>query len=358
MNKFTFPIDGPLRSFLLLIEWILALVCMQLAIVFIVKYRKHQERHKYIQDLACAFVFGGFSSLWYFIIIADYFADARSRELFIEFGTFFLSTCAFLFILFIEHNQKFFIMRYFFTTIYATIFGLKIVLLATSGATSRYIDWILLCIFAIFFVLFLIDLSRRMRSKREVKVTLSRTLSAFFSLAGGYMMTVDAVIDVAGIGARFIGSILQLGAFIAIAIQFLKLPPFSLLSWKQQIEALYIIDKSGICIFQKSFLPTSPSLDENLVSSAISSINYILQEMTDANARGISTIKKDKTITIFSSDVVNGAIISKDENYMIIENLKHFIQTFEAIYRRVLLDWNGDVAIFKPVKAMADKVFS
>lgn len=359
MIFFTFPIEGPLRPFTLLLEWILAFVCAELAIVFIMKYRKQQEKQKVTQDLGCAIIFIGFSTVWYFYIISDYYADVSSRDLFVNLGTISLSTCAFFFILFMEHNQKFFLMRYFFTVVYATILGLYFASFAISLDLAGVIDWILVAIFAIFFVFFLIDLSKRMRSKREVKVTLSRTLPAFISLAFGYILTIDVSLDMFGLSARLVGSILQLGAFIAIAIQFLKLPPFSLLSWKQQIEALYIIDKSGICLFQKSFLHISPNLDENLVSSAISSVNYILQEMTDTTAQGLSTIKKgDKAITIFSSELVNGAIISKDENYMISDNLRNFIQTFEAIYRYVVESWNGNAAIFKPVEAMADKVFS
>ncbi|HME52300.1 MAG TPA: hypothetical protein VKM55_08785 [Candidatus Lokiarchaeia archaeon] len=358
MMLFTFPIEGPLRPFTLLLEWILALVCAQLSIVFVMKYRKQQDRPKYTQDLGCAFVFIGFSLLWYFYIASDYYADVNSRDMFVSFGTTSLSTCAFFFILFVEHHQKFFLTRYFFTVVYLAVLCLYFVLLVINLEAAREIEWLLVGIFAIFFVVFLNDLSKRMRNKREVRVTLSRTLSAFLTLTCGYIMTIDTVIDLAGLVARLVGSILQLGAFIAIAIQFLKLPPFSLLSWKQQIEALYIIDKAGICLFQKSYLSNSTNLDENLVSSAISSVNYILQEMTDTTTQGLSAIKKgDKAITIFSSELVNGAIISKEENYMISENLSHFIQTFEAIYRRILGKWNGDTTIFGPVEAMADKVF-
>ena len=355
---YSFPIDGPIRPYTLLLEWILALVCAQLAIVFFMKYYKQQGGQRYTQDLGCAFVFMGFSLLWYCYIGSDYYADASSRELFVVVGTVSLSTCAFFFMLFIEHHQKFVVTRYFFSFMYAVILCLYIALIPNALTVAKDIEWLLVGLFAIFFVIFLRDLSKRMKSKREVNLTLSRMLPAFLSLACGYIMTVDAVLDIAGFAARFIGSILQLGAFIAIAVQFLKLPPFSLLSWKQQIETLYIMDKAGICLLQKSFLPDSKNLDENLVSSAISSVNYILQEMTDAKTQGVSTIKKgDRAITIFSSELVNGVIISKEENYMISDNLSRFIQTLEAIYRRVLGDWNGDTTIFGPVEAMADKVF-
>nr|MDO8087177.1 hypothetical protein [Candidatus Sigynarchaeum springense] len=60
----------------------------------------------------------------------------------------------------------------------------------------------------------------------------------------------------------------------------------------------------------------------------------------------------------FSSELVNGVVISKEENYLISYNLKNFIQTFEAIYRGVIATWNGDTKAFEPAAAMADKIFS
>lgn len=226
-----------------------------------------------------------------------------------------------------------------------------------SGA-ARAFDWVLVGFFAIFFLIFLIDLSSHMKSKRNTNVTLFKFIILFILLAASYILTTDAVIAALGMGVRVIGSVLQLGVFIMIVIQFLKIPPLALLNWKRQVEDIYISDKAGICLFQKSYNPASRKLDENLVSSAISSVNSILQEMTSAKEQGLSIIKKsDRTIAIFSSELVTGAIISKEENYMINDNLKHFIQTFEVIYHRILIDWNGDSRVFQPVEAIANKIF-
>lgn len=81
MLLFSFPIDDPLRPYSLFFEWILAFICAELGVVFIVKYRKQQESLKYMQELGYARVFLGFSLLWYFFIAGDYYAtDVNSRD--------------------------------------------------------------------------------------------------------------------------------------------------------------------------------------------------------------------------------------------------------------------------------------
>nr|MDO8110375.1 hypothetical protein [Candidatus Sigynarchaeota archaeon] len=359
MMLYAFPIDDPLRPFTLFFEWVLAFICFELGVVFIVKYKKHRET-KYKQELAYASIFLGFAILWFCFIPADYYAgNSVIRDYLTNTGFTALITGAFLFIFFTERQQKFFFKKYFFTLVYMGLWTIYIAYIFIDISVIDSLNWILVGVFGISFVLFLLDISKRMKTKRDVKVTMFRFMATFVVFACGYVLTIDVSLDLLGLRGRLVGSILLLGSFIAIALQFLRLPPFYMLDWKQQVEDIYVIDKAGVCLFQKSYTEKPKAVDDNLVTSALSSVNYILQEMTAAKTEGQSTLKKgDKNITIFTSELVNGVVISKEENYLISYNLKNFIQTFEAIYRRILMDWNGDSKVFQPAENIIDKIFS
>ncbi|MEX2728852.1 MAG: hypothetical protein Q6353_016465 [Candidatus Sigynarchaeum springense] len=371
MLFYAFPLSGPLRFPAMVLEWILAFICFELGVVFLVKYRRQQVSKKYKQELGHASLFFGFSALWFNFILGDYFLDdnlttpfliwqrGTPRDLATSVGYFSLIIGTLLFIIFIEQHQAVIFRRFTFTLVFSGLILLYLFVFFQDIEGTSYMNLALVVAFAVFFLTFLVDTSKRMKTRREVAWTLSRFLASFTSLGAGYVLTIDAALDVTGIAGRIVGGALQLAGFIGVTIMFLRLPPFSMLDWHKQIEALYVIDKSGVCLFQKSFLEKTKAVDDNLVSSAISSVNMIVKEMTAADERGMSTIKRgDKTITTFSSELVNGVIISKEENYLISENLKNFIQTFEAIYRGVITTWNGDNKVFEPAAAMADKIFS
>ncbi len=371
MLLYAFPIAGSLRFCALLLEWILAFVCSELGIVFVVKYRRQQVSKKYKHELGYAFLFLGFSALWFSYIVADYYMDASltapfffwphgsPRDLVLSIGYFGLMMGAYSFIIITERHRAVFFRRYLFTIVYGGLLVVYFVVFFLDIESTSNANLTLVIVFAVYFLGFLIDLSKRMKTRRGVTTTMSHFLSAFAVLACGYMLTIDIMLDVTGLVGRTVGSIMQLIAFVGITVQFLHLPPFATLDWHKQIEELYVIDKSGVCLFQKVFTGKEQAIDYNLVSSALASVNYILKEMTSTADKGQSTIKKgDRTITMFSSELVNGVVISKEENYLIDYNLKNFIETFEAIYRAVLAKWNGNNKVFEPAEAMAEKIFS
>ncbi|MBN2153441.1 MAG: hypothetical protein JW839_18445 [Candidatus Lokiarchaeota archaeon] len=370
LYAFPIPYSDPLRFYALLVEWILAFICFELGVVFIVKYRRQQFSKKYMQELGYASLFFGFSCLWFSFIVGDYFLDASTtspfliwprgspRDLAISIGYFSLVAGVLLFVFLIERHQAVLFRRFTFTIAFSGLVAIYVAVFIQDIEGTGYLNFLLVAVFAVFFLAFLVDLSKRMRTRRDVSSTLWRFLVSFSVLACGYVLTIDAMLDVTGLAGRTVGSALQLGSFIGITILFLRLPPFATLDWHKQIEDIYVIDKAGVCLFQKSFTAKQLTVDKNLASSAISTVNLILKEMTSADELGQSTIKRgDKAITVFSSELVTGVVISREENYLISYNLKNFIQTFEAIYRGVLATWNGDGSVFAPAEAMAEKIF-
>jgi hypothetical protein len=200
-----------------------------------------------------------------------------------------------------------------------------------------------------------------MQGSREVpKSLLAEYLGSFLGLILGFVFTFNVVVNFFGtFYVRLIGSCIQLGSFLLLFVFFLKLPPLSLLKWKQLIENVYILDKSGVCLFQKSYAVQESEIDDNLVTSALTTVSLLMQEMMDAGEKGISSIKKKgKIITLYSGKVVNGAVITEMDNKQIGYNLKNVIDTFEAIYYRIIIDWDGDNTVFKPVEQIIDTTFS
>ncbi|MHA1291407.1 MAG: hypothetical protein ACTSQJ_01920 [Promethearchaeota archaeon] len=136
----------------------------------------------------------------------------------------------------------------------------------------------------------------------------------------------------------------------------MSLPPFSEFDWKDEIEDIFIINRGGICLFHKSIETKTDLLDDNLISGAISSINVMIEELT--HDKGVSVInKKGKSIIIYPGKFVSGIIFSKKDLNNIKLVLKDFIERFETIYSNILIDWDGNIEIFKPIDTMAKKMF-
>ena len=96
--------------------------------------------------------------------------------------------------------------------------------------------------------------------------------------------------------------------------------------------------------------------DEDLISGAVTSVNLLLEELI--SDEGIVVInKKGKTIIIYPGSQTYGVIFCSDELYYIKVLLKRFIERFEAIYRNILLDWDGNIDIFNPSSTLVKEIF-
>ena len=367
-----FPISGDVRFPLLLLEWITAFTCLELGLVFFLKYKRFKGEKYSDQELGIGSLFVGFSLLWYFFIFSDYYANpadmapyliwSRGNEkmFFTNFGYFSLNIGVFLFIFFMERNNIYF-KKFLFTIIYSILTVIYFIAFFIDLGLTRNLSSIFYPVFIIFLIVFFLDLIRKMQGSRDVpKLLLAEYLGSFFGLIIGFIFTFNVVVSLFGtFYVRLIGSCIQLGSFLLLFVFFLKLPPLSLLKWRELIENVYILDKAGVCLFQKNYAVDESEIDDNLVTSALTTVSLLMQEMMDAGEEGISSIKKKgKIITLYSGKVVNGAVITEMDNKQIGYNLKNVIDTFEAIYYRIIIDWDGDNTVFKPVEQIIDTTFS
>ena len=95
-----FPITGQLRLPLLIMEWIYIITGFEISLIFLVRYFKQEKNLRNLQDIGYFSVFFGFSLMWFFFIIGDYYSSddivspflfwnqGSERALFLNFGYF------------------------------------------------------------------------------------------------------------------------------------------------------------------------------------------------------------------------------------------------------------------------------
>ena len=109
MLYFEFPITGPLRNSLILMEWIFIFLSFELGVLFLIKYKKSLKAIKNIQELSYAVLFFSYSLQWILFIIGDYYApDTETRIIVLTISYFTLMIGAFIFIFVIETQNIFF----------------------------------------------------------------------------------------------------------------------------------------------------------------------------------------------------------------------------------------------------------
>ena len=176
----------------------------------------------------------------------------------------------------------------------------------------------------------------------------------------GFLLTTDALRNVMKLEGRMFGIILQLIAVVILYYFFVKLPPFSEFDWQDKLKSLFLINNAGICLYYKIFNEQKELMDEQLISAALSSINIVLKEMTksEENIGGVSVIKKKgENVIIYQGKFISGVLYTTEElNFpKIVLNL--FVEKFEMLYQNILLDWKGDLDIFKPTEKIINEIF-
>ena len=200
-----------------------------------------------------------------------------------------------------------------------------------------------------------------MRNEEKAVKKLALNVPAFFAFMVGFILTMELVTDLTGLTFRVVGSLLQLISSVGISYFFLKIPAFSELDWKEKLEHLFIMSKGGVCQLETHFFHEKDSeeeMSEHLISSALASVNMMLQELTDSELEGLSVInKKGKIVNIYSSKYVTGVIISSDEYDPIKDSLEKFVTQFESIYQNVLENWDGNSEVFEPMNNVIKEMF-
>lgn len=366
-----FPIIGPLRFTSLVLEWICVFFSFELAMNFLIKYKKQPDQLKNSQDLGFFTLILGFSLMWFFFLMGDYYSTnfiispfllwsyGSYRSLFLNFGYISINIGALFFTFFMEKYKKFLFKRFFFTFCFLGQLLIYIIIFFINLEITNSISIDFWPLFLLFFIVYIRDLSKKAKKQEIVKRGALKMFFTILLIWGGFILSIDLVIDILGLIFRLIGIILQLIAIVLIFIFFRSIPPFFELEWEDKIENIYILNKNGAYLYHKSFIESTEVLDSHFITGALASVNIMLNEMIDTKEKGNSIIKKKgKILNIFSSEYITGVLISKEDLKFFRHNLKKLILKVEEIYKNALINWNGNVGVFFPVKNIIDDIFS
>ena len=173
--------------------------------------------------------------------------------------------------------------------------------------------------------------------------------------AFGYQLTTRFIVEIMGLSIRLVGDILQLVGLIFIALFLFSVPSFSEYEWRDQIDYISIMHKSGLFIYEKSF-KDKISMDESIITGTLTTIKMMLEEFGDTKSSSIIR-KKDRTFIIEPGRYIYGVLICDKE----LEALKHilskFIEKVEMIYDNILINWDGNLKVFRPIEDIANEFF-
>ena len=361
-----FPISGDLRLLLLIMEWIFITTGFEISLIFLVRFFKQEKSLRNLQDLGYFTLFFGFSLMWFFFIIGDYFVPdnivspfliwrkGSARAFFLNLGYFSMIYFTMIYLLCVEKYIVFLFKKYVFTTIFlicAILFSILFFIDITITQTVTYIYW---SSFLFFFAIYLIKFIKKSGAKTIL------LFSGFFLMIFGFGLTTDALIEVFGLEGRMIGAIIQLLSVVILSYFFLTLPPFSEFDWQDKIEAVFLVTEAGICIYYKVFSERKDLMDENLISAAITGINIMLRELSETGEQqdGISVLKKKgENVIIYQGKIIAGILYTSEELNFPKVVLKDFVDKFETLYYNILIKWDGVTEIFKPAETIANDLF-
>ncbi len=165
-----------------------------------------------------------------------------------------------------------------------------------------------------------------------------------------------------GISGRLIGDIIQLGGILMCAVAFFFLPSLDELNWVAKIQNLYVIYPNGLCLFSYNFekeqLSSQPSLESDLTTSVIVSINALARDVARREKSGIKVIRKENfTILLEFGDQCICALITSEEGLIIKKKIHQFCQAFEKQYAPILERWSGNTTQFESAQKLVKEVF-
>jgi len=363
-----FPIIGQLRMPLLIIEYTFMIICFELGIIYLIKYRKQKEEMKPLQIIGYASLFFSYSLMTLFFIIADYYTSdvietpfiiwrqGSVRAIFLNLGYFSLIIGVFLFIFVMENYKIYAFKKYFFTKCFLILIIIFSIFFFIDIQLTQNLALMFWPLFFLFLVIYIVDYVKIAKTNEKVILKELKILSIFLLLGFGFFLTTDASIGILGLGSRLIGSIIQLIAVVLLFFLFLSLP-LSELDWQGKIEEIWVLIKGGICLYHKNFKKKIEFVEEDLISGAIASVGMMLNELSTSKGKLSIIKKKGKAVYVFTSDYITAVLICKEELNIINFLLKKFVQKFEAIYYKVLIDFDGDKTIFTPVDSIVKEIF-
>jgi len=360
LSQVIFPIQGPFQEPLLIMEEIVIFFALEFGFLFLIKYKIKKEEISNLQEKAFSWFCLGYSLMYIVYIISDYYVeDSYIRLILLDFAYFIQMIFGLLFIYNMEKFQIFF-KKFLFTFIFIVFMILFVICafiaLEFVHTFSFFFSWI---IYIIFFFYYMIRVSTSKQMKkilRNFKWHLFQLYSGFFFLNIGYALTTYVISNLFGLIGRLIGAVFQIIGLIFLSLYFLSISSITEYFWREKIDSIYIIMQSGLCLYTKHFREKRKSFDEIVASGALSSVQIILELITET--KDLSIIEKEgKTMIFQPGEYIIGVLVCEEDLESIRITLKNFVQKIEKIYYNVLRTWDGNLNVFKPIEDIINEVF-
>lgn len=355
-----FPIQGPLREPLLILEGIITFLILEQALILWLRVKsKKSGELKTLQEKAYIWLFCGYGFMWIFIIISDFHIyNSYFGTIFLNLGFIIQALCLLVFFMTME-KYKIYIKKYLFTKLSVLVLLFNIIVFIVDLYIAVYTISIFTIIFVIFFTIYFKELNSNIYVKREYSNLKLEILKFYFGtiiIAIGYQLTTRYIVKIYGLNYRIFGDLLQLIGFFLLAWSIISVPSFTEYNWRDKVENIFIIHKSGLLIYEKKFKEKSNPLDGSFIS-AILTISQMMLERT-IYKDGTSIIEKEgKIIIIQSGKYVNGILICDEKLESIQILLNKLVERIETVYLNVLKDWKGNLNIFLSIENIIKEIF-
>ncbi|MFX1452694.1 MAG: hypothetical protein ACFFCM_17785, partial [Promethearchaeota archaeon] len=202
MISIEFPIYGPLRIPLLIIEWVIAIISFELGIILFMRYTKYRSS----QEFGFSSFLFSYSIMRLLLIIGDYFSSdfvfspfliwgsGSVRDIFLNFGYISLITGTFFLSFFIEKYKKYFYKKYFFTFLFLSLIASFFTIFWFNLDVIKISIFIYGPIFLVFVTLYFIDFFKNIMKKENIFIDLVKIIPAVLFLTIGFVFSLENAI--------------------------------------------------------------------------------------------------------------------------------------------------------------------
>ena len=359
MQESGFVIEGDIREPLLILEWLIVFLFLQLALVFILRIINTKGNYlSKSQDKAYISFFLGFSISKLFYIIGDYYVYTAVRMIFYNIA-YLVQTGGIFYMVIIFEKYKKFIFKRLFTIIYSIMMGIFIYFFIFDINRTQTVSFMFYPSFILFFLVYIkVGISDFYKKKElgSYSKDLFKFLLGFFASIIGFAFASDLAANLYGREIRVLGDILEIIGFIFVFSFFITVPSFSEYDWQEKIELIYVLNKSGQLLFSKEFRDVTENYIKQVIAGTMTSVKLMLEKLTES--RGVSIIEQEGKIVIIQPGINFFAVLICDEELVSLKILlSSFISKVETLYRDIIEKWKGNLEVFEPLESIIKEYF-
>lgn len=348
-----FPIDGPFRESLLIVEALLVVVLLQAGIIFTRKFLKTERTVSNYMLLAWAGIFFSYSAVFSIFIVADFYVEV-GRENVLNIGYIIAGLGATLFAYYAEREIG--LKKHLFSILLVVVFGFLLInaifpminaFILTAGG------W-LIFIFLIFIYI------KKFSSKRTEKWRLN-----IFSLIVGIVLLVlgfGAIADESweffGGWVRYTGDFLMMVGVLCVAALYIGVPSLSEFIWPEKLKHFFVIHQSGVSVANYNYAQEGDGKrDELLMAGGLASISKVISSLIDSEKQ-LDMVDHGDVLLLFDYGkyLINVLIVEEPLEILRVK-LKKFTEAIEIIYEDELAEWDGNLERFTFLDAVVKANF-